>query len=124
MESRVSLVWRVENAQGWGPYVGELQSRWIRQRGPHQWHCCHCHPAPIQDVKRYAASTEFCGFATRADALRWFSRAELQRLRAIGYELKQVRGIITARGRQVLFRKVSPVLQLELDFYGQSEIAF
>jgi hypothetical protein len=111
-------IWRVENYQGRGPYTSEDNSDYCS--GPLAIHSSfNGHPAPVNDVgiKRGIEHYEICGFATKKQALEWFSKEELKWLEEKGYYLCEIEVFkVTAWGAyQVLAQRYEHALDCCLD---------
>lgn len=95
-------IWRIENRDGYGPYMGGSEDDWADER--------HCddngRPTPICDrgIERYPDAGEICGFLSIHHVKKWFTKKELLNLYACGFHLKRVPiAEITAIGeKQVL----------------------
>lgn len=95
-------VWRVQNAEGWGPYRGgdaedlDLYSDWA--------HPCPCDDGPFMDKieKRGIRLRDWLfGFESKEHALRWFGR-ETDTLNSRGYFLVQVKARAWCTGQKQL----------------------
>ena len=83
-------IWRVENKKGKGCYQTKHKLK--------KWLCCKHdgqadkYPPPICDVgiDRFPKESEICGFKDKKQAIKWFNNYELKKLKANGYELKEV----------------------------------
>lgn len=97
-----TLIWRVQNKSGRGPYGFDA---WPRDR---EYECDELHwdhscddtrPGPATDFGPYSLQSQkkFFGFLLEKDARRWFYEW-LGRLRDAGFELVQVEGNVTDFG--------------------------
>lgn len=98
-------IYRVEDENGEGCYsahLPELERMYIK----HADIGFPVYPRPIDDIgiQREIDNKEICGFASIGQALNWFSKYELRRMKKFGFELKKVEvEKITGYGvRQVL----------------------
>lgn len=90
----MAIVYRVENARGQGPYLGQWPFPGDKHVLDHHYDCGGPHPGPCElgwPVDR----SELYGFAFRCDALRWF-RGAWSALRRNGFRL--VRYEVTGDG--------------------------
>lgn len=104
------FVWRVENAEGDGPYVGYDGSEWWKTRS----HVDVVHPTFIEDNFGPRQEEKFFlnrslykyGFVSKKQALEWFSVEELNNLATRGYKLQRVTAsyvISNRRAKQCAF---------------------
>ena len=102
-------VWRIENEKGMGPYwnIPIALEKDLARNYPKHWNGTPQRPSPWREFQRDQKRTEFCGFLTMAQAVRWFTKKQRAILEAHGYHLVQVLASeITAGNRkscQVLF---------------------
>lgn len=100
-----TYIWRVEDENGEGVYSAHL-CELERMYNKHADIGFPVYPRPIDDkgIERDIELSEICGFLSKEQALNWFSKYELRRMKKFGFELKKVKVIlITAYGeKQVL----------------------
>jgi hypothetical protein len=110
----MAIFWRVQNSEGKGPYGTAVMSQWCKDR---LGHGDFQHPT-LFDMLPWTPSrspiftdpNNACGFRSEEQASQWFSKAEMKRLKKLGYTLQQVEGdLIVEDGRQVYFRRVRPL---------------
>ena len=92
--------YRVQDAQGMGPYHVHTFFTLMRHSR------CPQHPGPYNDpgIQRGIRPEERCGFETLAELQTWFTPRELAMLRKLGYTVVEVEGTLTAKGQyQCLF---------------------
>ena len=93
------IVYRVEDCEGRGPYVNQMQAV--------DWHNhCLLHPSPKNDIGINGSpkELEYCAFESLEALNSWFSESELQALHKEGITVQVCQGRITARGKkQCLF---------------------
>jgi hypothetical protein len=98
-------IYRVEDENGEGCYSAHLPEL-ERMYNKHANIGLPVYPQPIDDVgiQMNPEPDEICGFKDKVQALSWFSKYELRRMKKFGFELKKVEvEAITAIGeRQVL----------------------
>jgi len=89
------LVWRVENAEGEGPYATGADSTWWRTRD----HIGSMYPTFLEDKFGPRQKQKFLalsgleykhGFVSKKQALEWFSVGELNNLATRGFRLQKV----------------------------------
>ena len=106
-------IWRVEDENGYGVYSAHL-CELERMYNKHADIGFPVYPCPIDDkgINRDIEGHEICGFTSKEQALTWFSKYELRRMKKFGFELKKVAVLlITATGeRQVLAIRKEKVL--------------
>ncbi|WP_299073468.1 hypothetical protein [uncultured Paraglaciecola sp.] len=104
-------VFRIQDADGRGPFKPGFSSQWVEIRADHQnlksW---LDEFGPIQNellVGEYAA----CGCKTIAQLKRWFTKAEYKRLRRLGYNAMRIEvGRILAESEiQCVFGSAHPL---------------
>lgn len=104
-------IFRIQDADGRGPYKPGFSHRWVDQRA--------------DDTHRPPYFVEFphisrlllpgwhygCGFRTARQLHRWFSQAEVGRLKKLGYDvvLLDVDRIIAESDNQLVFACVEPL---------------
>lgn len=97
-------IFRVQNELGIGPYRDDrLCHGLLNHHNENQYDF----PLPKKDIGRYTLTEEKCGFLSLADLYKWFSPNEIDELKAEGYEIAQVQGLVTGIGnKQVLFTEI------------------
>jgi len=95
-------IWRVENRDGYGPYMGGTEEDWASEH--HSVDTGRPTPSSDNGIGRSPDYTEICGFISIHDVKKWFKKEELLNLYACGFRLKRVPvSEITAVGeKQVL----------------------
>jgi hypothetical protein len=82
-----SIVYRVENSEGHGPYTGALENNIFNLTGEPMIHDDGAHPTPQEDGLDFHYGTDFCAFHSFADCLTWFGRGLLDLLEANGFNV-------------------------------------
>lgn len=106
----MSIIFRVQNAEGKGPYSlgGESWDILEKHNDPDVPDGRKTHPAPCDDpgILRWMEKSEYCGFESLEALVEWFSGEELALLEILGFTIVPVRGRITSMGqKQLLFTK-------------------
>lgn len=103
------IIYRVENKDGDGPYIKGFTLMWDNSRQSRE-----TNPSPQEDptLANAIASqginvSQFrFGFKTLEQLEQWFSAEELARLKALGFEVKQVQAQLVIEGdSQILFKR-------------------
>ena len=96
----MNTIFRIQNKNGNGPYVNQNLSCLANDTS------CSGHPAPYADegIDRLAMYKERCGFHSIQQLKEWFNVQTLFELKKHGFDIVEVQGKITARGKkQILF---------------------
>jgi hypothetical protein len=114
----MKTIWRIENEEGIGCYVvhlPELERMYIKH-GRDKIN----HPIPRNDIgiKRYKEEFEICGFINKEQALNWFNKYEIKKLKTFGFNLKEIKvAAITAIGKkQILAVRTQEELKERMSF--------
>lgn len=104
-------VYRVQDAEGRGPYRPGMSVRWVDDTD--------VPPPPTwiaefgEQVRQQLRPDEYvgCGVRSLAQLAKWFSRTEMPRLRALGYQLVtlHVDRILGESPNQVVFARRRPL---------------
>lgn len=105
------LVWRMQNAQGEGPYSKASWSTWrdahTDSSGMDTLTGKYRQPSPLDDGLGYAHNGRLFGFTTYDQLREWFSPTERERLTGLGFYPMQVKAThVRYGGHQVTFEPV------------------
>ena len=81
-------IWRVENDEGEGCYIGHPETKPILQT--HLNTLTHPHPLADFEIARLPKTEEISGFCSEVQAKRWFSEDNLKQLKPLGFRLRKV----------------------------------
>ena len=102
---------RIQDAEGRGPYRPGMSQHWVDDHGPPP-------PPPIfvefgADIVNRCGPDECmgCGFRTLDQLHKWFTKSELRKMKALGYQLVVlwVDRIIAESPHQVVFARKKPL---------------
>ena len=106
----MAKVWRMQNAEGKGPYdsmwVSDWTSRdhapWDGHPGPYQ--DTGFHPIALEEFGKDTSQWRF-GFSSYEQALQWFNQEELDKLGSFGFHLVELETTFVHSGDyQVIFK--------------------
>jgi hypothetical protein len=105
-------VYRVEDYHGRGPYQNKYDVMPDKERDP-RWAAKRPNPGRDFPAKEWSQNPEggVFGFARPEDAVEWFGPHRLARLKATGFELREVlahKAYLSNSGRQVVFQRSPP----------------
>lgn len=104
------LVWRIEHkTTGLGPYRSpDAIDAYTIFNNPSLHSDQTIWPAPYMDLDRYIKEDEFCGFPSKSDIFKWFTKEEVEILIKNNYRIRVYRPIthiLGKSGKQVFFYK-------------------
>ena len=99
---------RVQRPDGDGPYQCAYidKSKEVQKMHEHHNDLLQWYPSPVTDkgIRRFPQKEERCGFLDMEQLNAWFDEDELKILKADGFRVVEIEGILTAKGAcQVLF---------------------
>jgi len=124
-EKPFTLVWRLQNSRGLGPYTAELENGDSAYHHGEVWEANEHgelegfrhknspeHPPPIDDSGFYPKEQVLpskdknirFGFSSKAQLEKWFNQHEIKNLEKLGFKIKQLRAAkVWDSGKQAMF---------------------
>jgi len=110
-DQRKVRILRIQDAEGRGPYRPGMSQHWVDDHGPPP-------PPPIfvefgTEIFNQLSPEECmgCGFRTMDQLNKWFTKSELRKMKALGYQLVVlwVDRVVAESAHQVVFARKKPL---------------
>jgi hypothetical protein len=117
----MTVVFRVQDKTGRGPWRPGFSHKWVEPRNDHK-HLLPYYVEFNQTLPRYIQPHAGCGCSSIDQLKRWFTKSEYDALKRLGYSAVKIKAdeILARSETQVVFRRNKPLSKaaVRFDLYG------